>query len=322
MSAKSDVIRFLEQNKGSFLSGNDMAQQLGISRAAVNKAVKSLIDEGYEISAVNNKGYCLSASSDILSAESIKLNMKNTFFGDIKVYKEVSSTNAVAKELASNGAAEGTTVFSMCQTAGKGRLGRSFISPMGSGIYMSVILKPQIKAEEAMIITSAAAVAVSRAVSKVCGLETAIKWVNDVYANGKKLCGILTEATINFETRLPDYVVVGIGINITPAAFPDEIKGIATSIKENIDTEFTQSKLAAALLDELYNIYKDLDKKTFLDEYKKRSFIIGHDINVIAPSGSYTATALDINELGNLIVKDKNGDIHTLNSGEISVRKI
>lgn len=191
MELKHKVLSYLENNKGNSVSGGKLAEKLGVTRSAVWKAIKSLQDEGYSITAVTNKGYCLSEQNDILSAESIKpyLNKKNKNI-DIKVFKTIDSTNTYAKTLAQNGAPQGTVVISEEQTAGRGRMGRSFYSPASTGIYMSIVLRPKLSLEDSLLITTSVAVAVSNAIEKIAYIDTKIKWVNDIYFGDKKLCGI------------------------------------------------------------------------------------------------------------------------------------
>ena len=225
MSTKSKLLEVLEANKGGYISGEELAAKLEVSRTAVWKAVKNLREEGYQIRAVTNKGYALEEENDILSSEGIRqwLHHKGA---EVEVWKEIPSTNqrlkqaAVEKKLPS-----GSFVAAESQNAGKGRRGRTFYSPKGSGLYLSVLLYPSKTAHESLEITAAAAVAVCRAVEKCCGVSLGIKWVNDLYLGEKKVCGILTEAVTDFETGDIEFVVVGIGLNLyePKEGFPKEI---------------------------------------------------------------------------------------------------
>ena len=324
MSTKHDVLKLLEQSKGTSISGNDIATTLKLSRTAVWKAINGLKDDGYPIGATTKKGYCLEVTSDILSSQSILPHILNTsLYDNIIVHKSLPSTNTIAKDLANNSAPNGTVIIAEQQTAGKGRLGRSFYSPHASGIYMSVVFRLDNPIEQSMLITSATAVAVCRAIKTVCNLDCQIKWVNDVYIDSKKVCGILTEASVNFESQQLDYIVVGIGINITTNDFPTELNDIATSLQDKLNgTIISRSQLIGEILNQLDVIIHDLKDKSFLDEYKSLSFILGSEINVITPTLTQKATALDFNELGHLIVKLEDGTLKTLSSGEISIRKI
>ena len=235
---------------------------------------------------------------------------------------ETDSTNRYLKELAVKGAAEGTVIIANRQSAGRGRLGRSFFSPEEKGIYMSILLRPEIPLERSVLITSMAAVAVARAIEHVCGITAKIKWVNDILINNKKTCGILTEAGINVMTGMLDYAVLGIGINVGVMEFPEELKKIATSISNECGFVVSKEVLIDEVLKELEEWYPTLLDGSFLEESKKRSLLLGKEILVLderVQGGSYPAKAVDINELGNLII-EREGSIQVLNSGEVSIR--
>lgn len=321
MSIKSSVLDFLEKNRGESISGSMIADTLGVSRNAVWKTVKKLQDEGYVIKASTNKGYCLCSENDIISEQSIRIHLKTSQFGKkIDLFKSIDSTNTFAKKLAQLNAEHGTVIISEEQTEGKGRLGRNFFSPNRSGIYLSIILRPQLDLESSTLITSLVAVAVAGAIEKLTGIETKIKWVNDIYINGKKVCGILTEAGLNFESGTLDYAVVGIGINVSTAKFPDAIKDKATSIELEAKKSISRSELIAEVLNQLEDEYKKINSKSFLKEYINRSNIIGQEITIITNDSSYPATAINIDENARLVIRTKDGEEKTLNSGEISIR--
>lgn len=243
--------------------------------------------------------------------------MKRIIGNKIIRIEETKSTNSLAKELALKGEKEGTVVIANRQSGGRGRVGRSFFSPDGKGIYMSVILKPE--AENILMITSFAAVAVSRAVRKVCGVETGIKWVNDIYLNGKKLCGILAEGVYLGE-RL-ECVVLGIGINVKKVAFPEDISDIATSVENETGEEVDKEELEKQLMDELEELYKNYSDGKFLDENRGLSCVIGNEIRVICGNDEYLAKAVGIDDKGGLIIEQR-GTEKTLYSGEISIRVV
>ena len=224
MSVKDEVLKELENNKGDYISGGQLADNLGVSRNSVWKAIKALEKSGYEINAIPNKGYCLAEKNDILSSYSIKQHLKNPHL-DISVFSSVTSTNTILKEMAEQGAKEGTVIIAEEQTAGRGRTGKQFYSPKGTGIYISILLRPDIPAEESLFLTTSAAVATARAIEDVSDKRALIKWVNDIYLEDKKACGILTEGAFNVETGKLDYAIVGIGINvcIPDGGFPDNI---------------------------------------------------------------------------------------------------
>lgn len=324
MDLKQKVLAFLENNKGNSVSGGKLAKELNVTRSGVWKAVKSLQDEGYGITAVTNKGYCLNENNDILSTESIYPFLNNSAKSmKIQVFKTIDSTNTYAKKLAQEGAPQGTVIISEEQTAGRGRMGRNFYSPASTGIYMSIVLRPKVSVENSLLITTNSAVAVSKAIEKVAYLPTEIKWVNDIYSNGKKLCGILSEASIDFESGGLEYAIIGIGINVSTMqkSFPTELKEIATSIFPHKSPRPIRSALIGEILNNISMCWDNLCDKSFLDEYKKRSFLLGEDIWVINGDKFAPAKAIDIDDMARLVVQFENGEIKTLNSGEVSVRK-
>lgn len=235
------------------------------------------------------------------------------------VYDTIDSTNNAAKLLAKNGAPHGSVIAANQQTAGKGRLGRSFYSPHSQGIYMTIILRPECTPECSMQITSAASVAVARAIKEVTGLYVQIKWVNDLIWNGKKICGILTESALTAKGTL-EYVVVGIGINISTSSFPTDLSCKATSINKAGCQDVDPNQLIAEILNQFEHVYKQLNTKEFIEEYKERSCVIGKNVQVIRGKDCFKAQAVDIDENGFLIVKSKDGDKMVLSSGEISIK--
>ena len=323
MSVKIEVLKALEENRGTFFSGEALANKLNISRAAVWKAIKQLKEEGYSIKAISNKGYSLSIETDVLSREGINIFLTEENKGlDIEVYKELDSTNVYAKQLAVQGALHGTVVLAEEQTAGRGRRGRSFYSPGSTGIYMSIILRPNMEANEAILITTATSVAVAKAIETVTRIKTGIKWVNDIYIDEKKVAGILTEAVTDFESGKIECVIVGIGINFsTPKnSYPDEIKKIATSLYENKPNDITRNQLVAEIINQVLASFKNLQSKEFIEDYKEKSIVIGRDIYILSNNSKTKAKAIDIDEQGGLIVLTEDGVVKTLNSGEISIR--
>lgn len=237
-------------------------------------------------------------------------------------FEELDSTNRYLKEEAVKGAPEGTVIIANRQSAGRGRLGRSFFSPGEKGIYMSILLRPEIELERAVLITSMAAVAVAEAIEQVSCIETKIKWVNDIFLNRKKVCGILTEAGISAEAGTLSYAVLGIGVNVGKMEFPEELINVATSVSNECGFNVSKEILTDKILEQLEKWYPTIADGSFLEESKKRSILLGNDIRVIdetVSGGSYHAKAVDINELGNLII-ERDGVIQVLNSGEVSIR--
>ncbi len=318
MKLKDRVLEVLEENKGKSISGSEIARSVNMTRSAVWKAVKALREDGYSICAVTNKGYCLANDNDILSEASINSFLKTQNLGrKIDVFKTIDSTNNFAKSLAQLGAEHGTTVVSELQTQGKGRMGRNFYAPSGMGVYMSIVLRPKISVDYALMITSCAAVAVCEAVEKVANIECQIKWVNDIFCNGKKICGILTEAAIGVEQGGLEYAVIGLGINVLNTFFPKEIEGVATSIKQITGKNVSRSQLTAEILNCLEERLKDIDDNSFIDEYRRRSLLIGRNIMVVKSGSETKALCTGIDSFGRLLVRYENGAEDNLCSGTI-----
>ena len=241
----------------------------------------------------------------------------------LQVVPVISSTNTVLKRMAEEGAEEGLCLIAEEQTAGKGRMGRSFYSPAGSGLYMSVLLRPMLKAADAVNITACAAVAVAEAIESLGPVQAQIKWVNDVYVDGKKVCGILTEASLDSGTAAVNYLVVGIGINIRPpeGGFPADLQKIAGSVFGEEEIPGLRCRLAAAVLDRLLGYYEHLQEKPWLEEYRKRSLVTGKEIRVLMPGKEpENGTAIGIGDDFSLLVQMEDGTLRRLNSGEVSIR--
>ena len=323
MGTKEQLLTLLEKNRGTYFSGEDIAERLSVSRAAVWKAVKSLRAEGYRIDAVQNRGYCLWEQTDILSAQGIRNYLEPVCVGlELRVWPSLQSTNKMVREMAASGAREGYTVVANTQTEGRGRRGRSFFSPADTGVYMSLLLRPShCASQEAASLTTMAAVAVCEAIEAVSGQTAQIKWVNDIYVSGKKVCGILTEASFGLEDGFLEYAVLGIGVNVVPPreGFPDELRELAGSV-------FTQpcsdgkNRLTAAILNRLMAYYTAPEKARYVQAYRARSLVIGKDIQVLSPEGTKSAHALDVDEDCHLIVRYDDGRIENLSYGEISIR--
>lgn len=324
MSVKDKTLKVLENNKGNYISGSEIARELSVSRNAIWKAVKSLQNEDYNIYSGTNKGYCLSNDTDILSNHSIYKYLTDNSNFDITVHKTIDSTNNEVKEVALNSGKEGIVVISEEQTEGRGRFGRKFYSPSKSGIYMSILLRPKIHTSKAFLITTAAAVAVCEAIEAHSNKQAKIKWVNDIYCDNKKVCGILTEAAFDFESGMLDYAVLGIGINVlTPKeGFKEEIKGIATGIFD--DTALIpidiRSKIIAKTLEIFWEYYKQIEDKSFLHSYKERSLLVGKEVNIFSNKNSERAIVLGIDDECKLKVEMDDGTIKYLSSGEVSIK--
>lgn len=323
MSTKDMVFAALEERRGSFISGEELAEKLKITRSSVWKAIKALKNEGCEIEAVTNRGYSLAADSDILSVSGIEKLLAQPERIKIDIRSEVTSTNTVLKELAAGGAGEGTVLIARRQSAGRGRVGRSFFAPEGTGLYLSILLRPAFSLETSSMLTTVAAAATALAIERVSGRSPDIKWVNDVWLNGKKLCGILTEASVSVENGSLEYAVVGIGINVfTPeGGFPEALSEVATAVfGEGKRRANARNELAAELLNIFFDFYDNMASRTYFDEYKRRSFLIGREINVIRGENIRPALALDIDNDCRLLVRYEDGVEEYLSSGEVSIR--
>lgn len=322
MTVKNEVLKALEENRGSFFSGEVLAQKLNISRAAVWKAINQLKKEGYNINSVSNRGYSLSTDTDMLSKEGIipYLRDENCKL-NIEVYKTIDSTNRKAKQIAVEGDDRINIIISEEQTGGRGRRGRSFYSPQHTGIYMSILIHPDMEMEEATLMTTAASVAVCRALEKTTGIVPSIKWVNDIFLDGRKIAGILTEAVTDFESGKVEGVIIGIGINFLKPEndFPEELNHIAGYIFNKKPKDITRNYVAAEVINEILDMIEGIRTKEFISEYKKRSMVLGKKINILSRDGNKEGEAVDIDDKGALIVKVE-GEIVKLNSGEISIR--
>lgn len=321
---KDEVIKYLEANIGKLISGGELSKNLNVSRTAIWKAINSLKDEGYNIKSKKNEGYILNTNNNILSKEIIKKNITAKVFGkEIEILKTVDSTNNYLKLRAQDKVIEGLVAIAEQQTEGKGRKGKSFFSPAGSSIYMSVLLKPKIKISNINLITIIAAISVVEAIYNTTKIQTSIKWVNDVMYNNKKLCGILTEASIEGESGDINYIVLGIGINVKKINFPDDIKNVATSLGNITAIDYNRNELIGQLLNQLENNYNKLfsnNQCELINSYRNYLSMLGNEINVILSDSTYRAKALDIDENAHLIIQLPSGEIIKINCGEISIK--
>ena len=323
MSLRERILEALMEAKGGFVSGEKLAARFGVSRAAVWKAVNALRKEAYEVEAVPKKGYRL-ISGDVLSPEGILALLKTDFPYRPVCRRLVTSTNTELKELAAQGAEEGTVLLAEEQTAGRGRLGRSFYSPFGSGLYMSILLKPEQLPTKAARLTTMAACAAALAIEELTGRDVGIKWVNDLYMDGKKVCGILTEASMSLESGRLERAVVGIGVNLREpeGGFPPELRSIVGAVwGADCGETNLRNTLAARILDHFADYYLNQETDNCFLAYKQRSFLLGKEINILHPDGSHSpATALSVDRNYRLVVRLADGREALLNSGEVSVR--
>lgn len=319
---KNKVLRMLKDSKG-FISGEKISDEFNMTRAGIWKYINMLKEDGYNIESISRKGYRLISSPDILNYEEIEEYLDTDFMGrNIHYFDSIDSTNKKAKEMAL-GEKEGTVLVAEEQIGGKGRLGRTWISPKGKGIWMSIILKPKVDPIKVAKITLLGAAAVTKALNNL-NIRSQIKWPNDILIDGKKICGILTE--MNCELNMINYVVMGIGINVNLDAneIPEDLRGKATSVKISEGKEINRKELLANILnefEELYLSFRDKDDLSYaIDICRKNSALIGKEIRVIKGEEIKRGKALDINEEGQLVVEFENGVVENVYSGEVSVR--
>ena len=313
------IIQMLIDSDSEYVSGQNISDKLGITRAAVWKRISKLKELGFEIESVTKKGYKLLSYPDILNKELIEIGMKSDFIGhSVEVLESVDSTNDYAKKKAKE-LVDGSVIISLEQVKGKGRRGRSFHSGKGDGIYLSIILKPGFEPAKAPFITSIAGAALVNTFNKF-NIQTKVKWPNDVLINGKKVAGILTEMSADME--FIEYIVLGVGINVSGLEFPSELKNIATSLKlEGYDVQ----KLSIIWqfiyeFELLYNLYLNENTSEVVNILRNNSSVLGKQINVHYMNEIESAIAVDINNQGALIIKTQEGEVKELSSGEISIR--
>ncbi len=318
MSLKENILRLLSDSHNKYISGESMAESYNVSRNAVWKAVNSLRKQGYNINAVQNKGYIL--EGPLFTAEEIKKYINSPL--DIKYISSVTSTNDVVMELGKNNEKEGIVIVSNHQSAGRGRKGRVFYSPKDTGVYFSILLRPNIHFSKALFITTAAAVSVCKACEILYNIKPDIKWVNDVYINNKKICGILTEAHIDMESMTIDYAALGIGINVfTPVDdFPENISATAGAAFHKDDyNDNIKSQLTAKVLDIFWENYKELESALFFQDYIDRSLITGKYVFIEQNGEKEKAFVKEINKDFKLCVQYENGREEIIDSGEVSI---
>ncbi len=298
------------------VSGEEAAKSLAVSRAAVWKAVEALRAEGLAVEAVHGVGYRLAPGSDALCEAALQAELPEL---PVRVLPVVDSTNLEAKRWALEGGPHGGLVVAEKQQAGRGRMGRSFESPAG-GLYMSVLLRPQNAQAGLSLLTAAAAVAACRAVAQLCGKELDIKWVNDLFYEGRKCCGILTEGVAGLESGGFEYLVCGIGINFsTPAAeFPPPIQALVTSLYPASQAPVSRARLAGRIYQNLMGLFEALPSDDFLAEYRRRNFVPGKRVQVMS-TPPYEALALAIDDQARLVVRKASGEEVALSAGEVSV---
>jgi len=319
---KSEVLRALKENREGYISGEALSNSLNVSRTAVWKAIKQLKEQGYVIESATRKGYRLMESIESLNKEELESELESTLVKNVITFDSIDSTNMYAKKIAAEGVCEGTLILADEQTHGKGRLGRQWHSEKNSGIWMSIVLRPEIRPENAAKITQIAAAAMAEAIRKIAEIEVGIKWPNDIVYKGKKVCGILTE--MSAELGAVNYVVVGVGVNVNTEGFSDEIKEIATSLKHITGKVYSRKDIVIEFINRFEKLYGDFVQtgqltKT-IDICKALSVVLGEEIEIISRNSKEYGKAIDLDHNGHLIVEKDNGEIKEVFYGEISIR--
>lgn len=321
---KEEILRLLRSADG-YISGQELCNRFGVSRTAVWKAINQLKEAGYEIEAQQNKGYRLMAAPDLMTEAEIKSLMHTEWVAkEVLYFDTIDSTNTKAQELAEKGYPSGTLVVADKQEAGKGRRGRSWVSPSGTGIFMTLMIKPDINPNNASMLTLVAALAVAKAITSVTGEEALIKWPNDIVINGKKVCGILTEMNAQFDYI--NHIVVGIGINVHNESFPEEISQMASSLMiEAGGKRFHRAQIIAETMsyfEQYYDTFlKTQDLSALVREYDKLLVNRNKSVRVLDPKEPFDGKAMGITPKGELIV-DTWESRKLVSSGEVSVRGI
>lgn len=319
---KERILEVLKNNNEEFISGEKLSKEFGISRAAIWKYMKALKEEGYKIESVSKKGYRLDNAPDLLTYGEFKPYLKTKCIGRNCIhFNTIDSTNLVAKKLAQQGEPHGTVIIAEEQTTGRGRLGRVWVSPKSTGIWLSVILRPDISPFMASKLTLLGAAAVERALENL-GINAYIKWPNDIVLNNKKVCGILTE--MSGEIDRVNYIIMGIGINVNMNSFPENIENIATSLKIQAGNEIDRKLLLAHVLNNFEVFYEAFIEKSDFSEVlnicRNKSILLGKEVKLISGNSEKSVKALDLDEDGELLVQYEDGTQGKVISGEVSVR--
>lgn len=323
--SKQEILALLQQSAGTYLSGERMSQALGISRAAVSKAVNSLRQDGYEIEAATKRGYRLLSSPDCLTQGEILPWLQAPLLGQhLEVLQTVDSTNNYLK-IRGTHAPNGATVIANEQTGGRGRRGRTFLSPKDTGIYVSTLVRPNVSPEQALNFTAYVAVAICEGIEKATGLQPGIKWTNDIVLGQKKVCGILTEMSIESESGVLQYIITGIGVNVNqqPSDFPEEIQNIAGSLAMAAGHPIRRGRLAAELVNALDRMYAAWISGSgdYLERYRRACLTIGKEVKLLRADGRVEdAFAEAVDDDFGLLVRHPDGHREKVTSGEVSVR--
>lgn len=321
---KSKILALLRE-ADDYISGQELCEHFGVTRAAVWKVINTLKKEGYEIDAVPNRGYRLVSLPDVFSASELESRLHTKWAGRrLAFYDSIGSTNVQAKLLAEEGAPEGTLVLADEQKTGRGRRGRGWQSPPGMNVYFTLVLKPDYAPNDASMVTLVMALAVKEAITEVCGMKAGIKWPNDIVVNGKKTTGILTEMSL--EGAYIQHVVIGVGINVKKQSFPAELADTATSLEAESGKPVSRALLVQKVMEhfeEDYELFLQKKDLSFLQErYNAYLVNLDREVRVLDPAGEYTGIAKGINKKGELLVQMPDGSINEVYAGEVSVRGI
>ena len=324
MTTKEEILYALRMADG-FISGQELCDQLQVSRTAVWKRIRQLKEDGYEIEAVPNRGYRITGSPDIIAEQEVGSRLQTNWIGrNIRYFERITSTNQMARRLGEEGAPEGTLVIADEQTQGKGRTGRHWTTPPGTAVAMTLLLRPRIAPAHISMVTLVMGLAVAAACRQLYGIEAGIKWPNDVVINGKKVCGILTE--MSAELSAVHYIVIGTGINTNIREFPPEIKDTATSLLLELGHEVNRAELIAGTMEHFeirYEMFlKTQDLSGLMDEYNSMLVNKGRGVRVLLPEGGFNGVAQGINKKGELLVTREDGTLENVYAGEVSVRGI
>lgn len=314
-----NVYLALLNQKEKAISGEKIAEMLGLSRAAIWKSIQELKREGYQIESIKGHGYLLK-TSDVINSEAIKGDFtKDNQIENIFVLEETTSTQEEAKHAFAQNLTNHSLFITKSQTIGRGRFNRAYYSEENKGIYMSLAIKPEITFQEMPQYTILTAVAVVEAIKKLTHIQTQIKWVNDIFLDGKKIAGILSEATANMETGQINQIIIGIGLNfsIQQTQFPKEIQNKATSLFADSTPTITKNQLIA----EIWNQFFSLISTDFISKYKEYSLVLGRNVSFTKNGQEFFGQAIDITTTGELVVQLDSKDTMTLSSGEISLTK-
>lgn len=321
---KTKILNLL-RNSGEYISGQELCDRLGVSRTAVWKAVNQLKEDGYKIEAVRNKGYKLKESPDVLNENELKNGMHTVWAGqNLYYFEKTGSTNNDAKRFAEEGAPHGTLVVADYQENGKGRRGRMWQAPAGVNVYFTLVLRPSLLPEKASMLTLVMAYSVAKAINRQTGLDAGIKWPNDIVVGKKKVCGILTEMSLQMEEKTIQHVVIGVGININQREFPEEIKETAGSLLLAGGKTVSRAGVVQKVMGEFekdYEMFMSAENLTgFLDGYNALLLNRDKQVKVLDPKGAFTGIARGINSRGELLVERENGQTESIYAGEVSIR--